>query len=352
MTITDDALDQIPGYTEAARISATLNRWAPEDLELSAFDPIDELMTAAASGAGRAPAGFVERVGLHRLANEAANDAFHHLRNAKSQASERKAEIVRSNPDPALKFLAGQLAKLVTTVNTASRKLGSHTTVEAALRAGGAAYTAWETLTQAVTDYNQIRRAQQHIVLQITPPDWATERSLRGHWFRRTGLLADHLDSERWWIEHRIQAAGATLQREVTGEPYWWFGAKSDKTRPVGPSTTTVKAWPAAANSLTYPGHADAATAMQAAQAARIDWLLPDQLPRWGEAKSDWWPTDDHLGYLRWICANAQPWVPTHKQMVEADVTALAATNPLSNWPALISAADALNRHNEIVANA
>lgn len=349
--LTTEALSQIPGYAEAATAKATIERWgypadAPQD-DLTGY-----LIDAAAKGEGM-PTDLVERVARRHVMPGALNETRAILGQVKVTLQNQIDVLVGDCPDPALSHLAQRLAKLVATVKRASKTLPGTVTAEAALTAGGSILDAWHTITGAEQEYDAIRRAQHAVIGRVPGPAWVTEKRDRRPWMLRTGLLADHLDSERWWVDRRIEAAGARLSREITGEEYWAF--TNHEPIPLGTTKTSTQ-WPNSGVALA--GRTGIAAHDQSSQAVqdRQDWLLPTTLLPWPstiEADS-WWPTADHIGYLRWICEQARPWVPTHQRMIDADETALAATDtPTSRSSSLdldrlAQAAAALAQHRKI----
>jgi hypothetical protein len=174
-------------------------------------------------------------------------------------------EALRRHADDALAVLADELAAILDDVRGADSVLGPIASAEQAVQAGAEAGAAWRTLTDAVARYDELRAAQQQVLVAA------------GHEVAR--IRSDLED-------------GGYHRDASTIDPRW--RARIDGTE-----------------------HEFTA----AAYAARSGW--PAALPTQGAGP---WPSRDRPSYLRWLSttADVRPWVPDRRQLA-AQLDALNA---------------------------
>lgn len=335
-----EALGQIPGYAELAVAKTAMDQWR-YPIEAEPDDLDGYLLDAALRADAEPPADLVDRVHQRMFMAGAHQEARALIQTGKANLQSRLDHIVGADPDPALRFLAGKLATLVATVAKATKAKPNSSP-----HASNPSRAAWLQISEAVGQYDAIRAAQLEVVIASPGPDWVLERRQKQEWLLRVGLVADHFDNDRWWIDRRAEAAGAHLAHEITGESYWAFTDRE----PIPLGGRLASRWPASGLGIQTTGDPEAILA------DRLNWLLPEQLPAWASpvVARSWWPTEDRVEYLSWLCTNAHPWVPTHQQMLEVDQAALAAvgarTSRLRSPSAqeLSRAAQALVEHRRI----
>ena len=317
------ALAAIPGYTDALTTSRTLAAWPPPTIVED--DPAGAVWDAARRGEPTAPADLAERLARANLTLVGTNEAWSMIRAARGQAAAALDETVRANPDPALGYLADRLAEVLAAVREADVALPAGITAETAVRSGGKVLAAWQQLTAATDDYDEIRAVQWQVIGATARPAGVGDRREHRAWLLRSGSLADAIDHDPWWIDRRVTAARARLVTGSDGTQNW-EGVDHREQVAVTDPDPTVADW------LSQAAHPELHTlaSRDAASDWRRLWLLACRPPAWPSpvAAGSWWPTDDRVNYLRWITTHAQPWVPTHAHLTAADTAALTATAP------------------------
>ncbi|MFH7324796.1 hypothetical protein [Aeromicrobium sp. JJY06] len=253
----------IPGYAECVRALATAKAWPRPKLPVSDLDA--DLWTAAAEGRplpGGILAAYAERLSAFNAIGELENA----IESVRSRAEFELKELLREESAPALAYLDDELRALMSEV--AKLDASAPATVEQAVHAGGKAAQEWRALTAAVGRYDAIRALQRELV-KNADPDWTntpsiTAEMMTGVWrLGVSGMFADAIDVEPYWIERRRDTA---LRMQ--------------------------------------DGHS---TAVQ----EYAQWLALAKPAPFGTSRTGWWPEGaDRVDFLRWVATSTRAWVP------------------------------------------
>lgn len=174
----------------------------------------------------------------------------------------------KSDVEPALRFLHGELEALVADVRRLDKALNGIGTAEAAVLAGEEAATAWRELSAAADRYEEIRGAQSRVMRLLGDSD-------NGRRVRWSGYLRDAFDREHVWAQERIQTSRRRQPSLITEDD--------------------LLAWLRDVPRLPYERPETAAL-----------------------------PPEDRIGYLRWAATRAKLWVPTVTELEDAHTAAQA----------------------------
>ncbi|GGA59399.1 hypothetical protein GCM10011490_06760 [Pseudoclavibacter endophyticus] len=212
--------------------------------------------------------------------------------NERVSARDRRSSFEPEDTTPGLTYLDQQLQALTAHVHDLDATLGTVTSADAALRAGGQQATAWLDLDEALAVYDEIRQAQHDIIGMTTGlPDSFAGRE--GAYFLY-GHMRDPLAHEGEVTARYRRLPTRNIARHRSVEPYF-------------------------------------------------DWLEVGPIASaWKRAPRDTWPTGDRHAYLRWLARENQAWVPTIEQTEQlADLINRMTSNNVH---------DALDAHDEYFA--
>lgn len=281
-TITERMYEALPEMQDQKRISAELRKHKraanvsstkyQEQAEQQVKDQMLELITSGQE---------VPDDIAHPILEARARDQLFDLRAqtlsrlARSVENEEHSAIAR-NAEDLTAFLRSELERVVSEVRAATPDLTGITTAEQAIAAGGDVVTAWQRVTTCAAEYDEIRK------LQLDMCSSSAER-LTTDEFLRTGILADAIDVQGYWVDRRRHSASA-------------------------------------------PENGGLSTGGNRGQLYR-HWLT-DALPeRPFDYNGTWWPAgESKVEHLMRLVSTATPWLPSLQDMRTAEGYAVTAT--------------------------
>lgn len=223
-TIEEQALEQIPGYTDPgaeferlAQLEKDLRRLTQTETWRAAQARLESLMEAG-TDAG-------ELVEARRAMYSAAADQTHArelLQDVTSRRTFLRTEAVKLGEDavePALAWLHSQLTALLGRVRTLHDALGGISTVEDALHGTDEQLQAWRELDAAARTYDEIRAAQTQITLKRAGFSAENDRDVfELLWLH--GRTRNAFDTEPAYLAQRYVRPSSEM-RNVSGAQRW-----------------------------------------------------------------------------------------------------------------------------------
>ncbi|MDQ1217984.1 hypothetical protein [Microbacterium arborescens] len=297
MTIQSEALALVPGYADRdgdeQRI-ATLRRGlnSPEfgrEMEEARLRYEHAIATSSDIVAVRDAFFAFESA---KLTEAAFGDIQTRLQGLRTAQRENNRSFTESELAPALRFVHRRLDELMARVRESDRALGSVTTVEEAVRGSDAVIAAWRDATDAVVEYDEIRRVQNMLTFTM----FDGRGGDIGDALRMTGRIRNAFDHDAPWVRERLDPGRARYTE----------------------------------NRL---------------NASIFEWVKEVSRPSWERETLDVWPVGDQVAYLRWLATTATPWVPTHDELLGAHQALLALTGTLSTFEAVDQALTAYDSY-------
>jgi hypothetical protein len=231
MSIKDTALSLIPGYTQRARIFATLGITAVHDgipVVRPAYNRTRAVATVEAEVERLLLAGdeIPDDIGAHILLAEKIDAELNARAKAIDSVVRRHAgtdELFNERAiGDALDYLRDQLAQVIESAKQRAATVGNATSAADAIGAGSAAINAWRELTTLADEYNEIRsvqrdlqRAQHNALVTFTDAR-----------FDATAMFADALDVHPHWVERRRSSGLVSSANEPQTIAYReWLGS-------------------------------------------------------------------------------------------------------------------------------
>lgn len=271
MSITSNAFDRLPGYTEATsadkriKDEITRNRACTSGVPISSAD-----FTDAALFGGDFPSDphFHNEVIRNESLNMLARGEM--LKEAAKEIQRRKKEIIRDHSGHALAYLGTELTAVMEKVRSVNATLGNIRRAEQVLDADPEILTAWRERAGLISRYREIREVQRSLTIPGLGDGEAFKIAAVGH-------VRNSLELSDFWLakrEHSPSSRAANDQLEGVRNYNDWLG--NGGAAPFKHSTSAIP-----------------------------------QTDKNGNAADPW-------DYLVWLATTADPWVPTPGQVLYA----------------------------------
>lgn len=169
-------VDTLPGYSEAITVADTcLHRLQNLSIDPDMTDAATEIEQILATGT--VPDDFGTHLARQRAYLEDHNHQRSVLDDLAKQAAERASIIVSSQAPTILSALNDNLGTVLDVVRSLAKDLDGALTADQAVAAGKKASDAWRLLPSSKSDYDQIRTAQNIVMIETYPGENLRARS-------------------------------------------------------------------------------------------------------------------------------------------------------------------------------
>lgn len=227
-TLHEQAMSQIPGYTEADQQVQLGEKWLKEvraTLGVVSHDyasPAQSELATAAVTDGKFPEGLGRRHIEAALFAQAKNEEVRQLEIFLQTAKVRRREAIEYDGDPALKFLDGVLRDYTDEMVELAPAIRDLPDLEVIADTGNRkALALRKRRYELVERYLNIRSAQQSVIMTVmasqTDP---LEQSLARRAFLTVAQVREAIKVEEYWLERRKEARSGS--DKATGELQVW----------------------------------------------------------------------------------------------------------------------------------